>query len=653
MKRLGIFYFDNVNRVVDKYIEYLLDDVMNNVSYLIIICCETLDRDNKNKLENYTKDIVILDDFAVEFYAYKDILKNYIGFNKLNNYNELLIFNNNFYGPIYQLKEIFDKMNTKKCDFWGLINRGKIIDCENKEEIDLDFFVIRSGLLNSKHFEDFWLNLTDYENFEYDFKTYFEELNFISDVFVDIYSYEKKYFLRPIDWSIKKPIELMKYYKFPIIKRKSLFKETNLVSSGKYILEYIKDYTNYDIDMIWDYIIKNYNVQQIYQEVGLHYVLSDSSSINFETDDKVAVLIHLYYEETVFECFEYIRNIPSFIDIYITTMQETTYIKVKDLSKNQNNIKKIIYLPNRGRDIAALLVGFSEYTNQYDIFCFIHDKISHKNSTIIIGEGFRKTGWNSMLKNNHYIKNALNIFKENPRIGMLVAPYPKYSAETNVMIDWWYGTLHNTVKLLDRIGVESDKVDSRYPPLTIGTTFWCRADAINQLINYEFVIEDFPKEPLGSPENGAINYAVEMIFSFIAQKNGYSTAVIESVDLAENKLLLNNNMRIYSVGYFKTKYYIKRYEKCYIYGCGEIAKRLTKQISIYDLEIDGYIVSDLKNQKNMFLGCPVYQLDQIDDLDRSGIIIGLNKMNTIEVSAYLKKHSVNNYATLEDIELDW
>ena len=51
--------------------------------------------------------------------AYLYALKK-IGWNKLKEYDELVMMNHTIMGPIYPIQEMFDDMGQREVDFWGL-----------------------------------------------------------------------------------------------------------------------------------------------------------------------------------------------------------------------------------------------------------------------------------------------------------------------------------------------------------------------------------------------------------------------------------------------------------------------------------------------------------------------------------------------------
>lgn len=56
--------------------------------------------------------------------GFKDALCTYIGWDRLTEYDELILANDSFYGPFEDIRKIFAEMESRDLDFWGLMKRG-------------------------------------------------------------------------------------------------------------------------------------------------------------------------------------------------------------------------------------------------------------------------------------------------------------------------------------------------------------------------------------------------------------------------------------------------------------------------------------------------------------------------------------------------
>ena len=84
----------------------------------------------------------------------------------------------------------------------------------------------------------------------------------------------------------------------------------------------------------------------------------------------VAVIIHLHYIDTVHRYLEYIKLIPSYIDIIITTSEDPIEQMIKETSFPR--IVRVVKKNNRGRDISSFLVACRNLILQYNYIDFLY-----------------------------------------------------------------------------------------------------------------------------------------------------------------------------------------------------------------------------------------------------------------------------------------
>ena len=170
-KRLGIFCTYDTDGVVDDYILYLLNAIKPMLNHLSIVCNGKLNSEGQKRLSEITDDILVRTNEGFDMEAWRQgILKN-----NLSDYDELVLFNDSFYGPFYPFEKIFSEMDTKypEADFWGITIHGKTEDITNlspygytPEHIQSYFLVVKNRLLQSEEFFSYWKNSEVAKTFE-------------------------------------------------------------------------------------------------------------------------------------------------------------------------------------------------------------------------------------------------------------------------------------------------------------------------------------------------------------------------------------------------------------------------------------------------------------------------------------------------------
>ena len=140
----------------------------------------------------------------------------------------------------------------------------------------------------------------------------------------------------------------------------------------------------------------------------------------------------------------------------------------------------------------------------------------------------------NLIGNAGHIQKILGIFEENNKLGVLVPPAP-----VGKVFKVWYGfgwrNCFNTVKeLASKLGLNCD-LDEAKPPITIGTTFWFRREALKKLFDYTWKYDDF--DDIKLVDNQYLSFAVERIFAYVAQDAGYTTGEVMTVEYAKKQTL--------------------------------------------------------------------------------------------------------------------
>lgn len=258
--------------------------------------------------------------------------------------------------------------------------------------------------------------------------------------------------------------------------------------------------------------------------LNLNYVIA-ADRISYSVSKKCAGFIYLYYKDLFEKYAEYIALFPEWMDIYIATDSDEKIECLRDLLKNKKSNINYIKVVSRGRDIAAFLVGFKEYTKAYDYFVFLHDKRSHSGEYKTCGESFSDLLWDNLAGSAGLMTEIVRLLDEHQYLGVLAPPHPYFGIYNDTSSDFWTICYDQTVSLMDRLDMDV-YIDRNTGPLTIGNMFWCRYEAIHQLCEYGWINSDFPEEPM--PLDGTISHAVERSIGYVAQYNGFYTGMVIS-----------------------------------------------------------------------------------------------------------------------------
>ena len=261
MKRMGIFVFYDSQGCVDDYIEVLLHSLRDILQKIIIVVNGKVDNTGYRRLKKYATDLFVRENMGYDAGAYKDALMAYMSNEPWENWDEILLFNDTFYGPMHSWDNVFHVMDEKKVDFWGLSRHpkggGKLSTGEEfPSHVQAYFLVCRQSLFLSIAWKEFWDNLKypktyseAVESFEINFTKFFQEKGFQGSAFTDEMRIPVEYGKNPYLHYFR---ELIQNFDFPVMKRK-VFCLTCLEETRKTI-EYIKNNTDYDVNLLCTHV---------------------------------------------------------------------------------------------------------------------------------------------------------------------------------------------------------------------------------------------------------------------------------------------------------------------------------------------------------------------------------------------------------------
>lgn len=243
---------------------------------------------------------------------------------------------------------------------------------------------------------------------------------------------------------------------------------------------------------------------------------------NLKLNKSIAVQLHLFYIDLLDEFMEYLNNIPYNFDLYISIINEKDKENVIEKTKYIRNVNKVLVkvVPNRGRDVAPLIVSFGNELQKYDYICHLHSKKS-----LYTGNeqaGWRRTLLEGLMGNPKQVVDIFYEFETNPEIGLI---YP----ETWSGLPYWgHNWLSNTKSrdvLMEKLGFVDVYYD-KYVDFPMGTMFWGRMDAISDFFRGKIKLNDFPEE--NGQVDGTIAHAFERCLGALNKINGYQVTTYDN-----------------------------------------------------------------------------------------------------------------------------
>ena len=647
---------------LDDYIFYFAGKIKELARTLVITVNGMLKEQYLDRIASCCDAVFVRENRGYDSGAFKDTLETFLGWENVFQYKELMLINDSCYGPVYPLTEMFDIMDQKGFDFWGIteqtpIKRSYYGTAMYPYHIQTYFVVIKQDMLHSEGFKKFWSDLQipgcyseAVEYFELRFTSYFNSLGYLSGSYIDCESFCRSE-NETQAYVFMDSLRLVSEYRCPLIKKKvfsfphELVLASNMGETAARTLAYISENTEYHIDLIWKHLIRRYDINDIRTSLHLDFCLSTKYMTQEFHSKRVLCVVICLESESIDKYASYIGGLPEYIDVVICAHREANLERLKTLGdKHRLKVKKYMHLTDM--NIAEL----SEI-GQYEYLCVINNsKRNEPYSDQICG---------NLVANEFYINNILDTFEREKRLGFLSPP--------DLHTEYRFGAVSDKlcsnyiVQMCDVLELNCN-VNEHKLPFSYGNAFWCRTDALKPLFENENWYRHLKLQP--TDDIGLIGSILEKIYPYIAQSQGYYSGAVMTEEYASWYIsnccymlsrLARNLHRDRGVQEFKNIKsvnsklidFCRRYKGIYIYGGGEIGYACLLYMQAKGIEVQGFIVSD-KKVDTCFGGKKVYTLSELEKKPNTGIVIALSRAHVEEVERLLKDRDMSEYIVYEE-----
>lgn len=526
MKRILIYVHYNKYEKLSDHVIYQLQALNHIFERIVFISNSRVGVTDRERLGSYINDFIQRENKGFDFGAWRDGL-TYIEFKNLKEYSSVTLMNDTCFGPLYEMETYYKKYEDLQTDIWGITNHRAYEVSKNRfleEHVQSYFKVFGNKIIRSKHFEDFWRSVQDLERIQDVIDTYevmstvfFVKKGFTSEVILDTTKLDASKLPHP-DFSYYTP-EVILQNNIPFIKVK-IFQNCEGKRIGKYIIDWIKENSEYPIDKIIYHL-------SIMGKPDEKFLIANKyiKDISYQKIDfKVAIHIHVFYPKLLCVFLQELDKFKFDFDLFITT---NTVEKEEEIKKKIQEIQfpvTVIRTENYGRDIVPFL-RLKDLLISYDIVGHFHTKAS-EDATFFAGESWRNELVNMMVKP---ADNIINNFHHNSNLGIVIADIPTFfrinkivdADNENYMIAPYMNDIWKRMKMQRQVNFHE------MVPYTMsyGTFFWARTDALTPLFNLKIDRSEIPDEPL--PQNTLL-HAIERILIYIAWDKDYDFAISEN-----------------------------------------------------------------------------------------------------------------------------
>lgn len=419
-------------------------------------------------------------------------------------YDEIVFMTDEFMGPVFGLQELLQKSENYSGEVWQLTRNANM-------------FGIRKSLYSSLGRANSLLQL---KRICLEKKITILEFYNTQDL-MEVTAY-------PL---LDEPLLMVKKRRCPFFLHEVFHRNysdvitTTLGHQGQVFYKWLRNGSEWDTNLLWDYLLANCHQQEYFENLHLTYILpSRGSNRKWVSDhlreESLALVMHLYYPDKLNESCSFAEHFPYETHVIITTSDEEKRKKILEMfPKERFASLDVRIVENRGRDVSALLIGAVEVFDKYTYICFYHDKKTLQTKPGSIGAGFAYRLQENLFATTDYVNNVIRLFYNNPRLGILSPPPPHHGDYFFTLGMDWGVNYELTKSLRDYLGFVAPIALDKMPIAPLGTCFWCRGKALKPLSDYNWQYSDFPSEP--NSADGTILHAIERIYPFASVEAGY------------------------------------------------------------------------------------------------------------------------------------
>lgn len=229
----------------------------------------------------------------------------------------------------------------------------------------------------------------------------------------------------------------------------------------------------------------------------------------------LAVVVHLYYEETWDDIAGVLKRLNVPFDLIVTTVfgRESLVERIRrDFPHAEIDV-----LENRGRDIRPFLTLLERgRLDRYRIVCKVHGKKSSDGGRkSYMGSLWRRRLLFDLLAAPGLAEAIVDLFERDPTVGMVGPGAFRLPSESYSEALSWSINRDRVLALAERMGVPRDRFRLDFFG---GTMFWVRPEALAPLRSLA-LSGDFPEET--GLLDGGLEHATERLFGAAVVAAGY------------------------------------------------------------------------------------------------------------------------------------
>lgn len=542
-KRVVFYLYYDPRGIVDDYVPYKLERLREHADHIFVVVNGTLRPEGRARLEAVADTVWERSNTGFDVWGYKSALDEF-GSERLAAYDELVLMNYTWFGPVGDFAPVFERMAARPVHFWGMTDHAEVIPNPYTRKgrlprhIQSHWIAVRKLMFASEEWRRYWAEMPPITSYvesilrhESRFTEHFETSGWATEVAFPQADY-------PADHPAFDNADRLLADGCPVLKRRPFFHSPLYLDKeailGRRLLELAEE-KGYPTAMVLQNMARNAQPRILNTNASLFRVLSDDvADYDVSKPPRVAAIVHIFYEDMTQELLDRLDLLPVDYDLYVTTTdaQKAAVIEAAINAHPGDRVRRseVRILPsNRGRDLSAYFVACRDIAGSadYDLIVKIHSKKTVQSAPNI-GSYFKGQQLENLLSSAAYAANVLGLFQREPGLGMVFPPTVHIGHPT--LGGAWFENREKAEEVNAELGIRVP-LDDVSPLAPMGAMWICRPAALKLMTDHEWAYDDYALET--DHRDGSLAHVQERIVTYAAGELGYHVRTVANADHTE------------------------------------------------------------------------------------------------------------------------
>ncbi|GGL04929.1 hypothetical protein GCM10007382_26010 [Salinibacterium xinjiangense] len=542
-KRLIIYLVFDARGDIDRYIPHKLVKLRPFAERIVVVSNGALSGAGRAVLDSVADDVWERENSGFDVAGYQWALQK-LGPEVVASFDELILMNYTWFGPIGSFEPVFADMDSRTVDFWGMTDHGPVTPNPHTgrgtmpSHIQSHWITVRKPILESDHWKRYWADMppiTSYAGSITHHESRFTEY-FASRGFTYAVAFPYQDFPGTVHPAFERAQDLLDAG-CPVLKRRIFFHDPLYLDRegivGRWLLD-SADRAGYPRGFILENLAKNVKPKILNTSASMLEILPEQT-VGYEVDSplRIAATVHIFYEEMTGELLDRLDTLPGRFDLFVTTSDESkaAHIRARINDRVDTRIgswEVRVVASNRGRDISAFYVGCRDVIlgGNYDLVVKVHSKKTIQQGSAV-GDLFKRQQIDNLLNSPGYTANLVGLFQAESGLGAVFPPTVHIGFPT--LGGAWFTNKARAATLCAKLGI-TVPLDDLSPLAPFGSMFIARPEALALLASDDVDYDDYAPE--GVYGDGSLAHVQERLVAYAAGELGYHCRTVANAEYA-------------------------------------------------------------------------------------------------------------------------